>query len=312
MKERALQRRLAALISADVFGYSRLMADDELATVRSLTACRKRVMEVVEQSGGRLVDFVGDNMLAEFPNTLDAVNCAGRIHQCLIELNANLSDHRHVNFRIGIHIGDIMSDGERIYGDGVNIAARLQALAEPRGICISDVVYQQIHGKLNYRYMDLGEQSLKNLPDPVRVFRIVDVEEPHRQTASKAASTRRPSLPLPAKPSLAVLPSVNLAGSYEPDHFADGLTLDIMTALVQIPGLLLISDISMFSYKSTPVSMREIGRQLGVSHVLDGGVRRSEERVRICARLTDTADGRQVWAQRIGRKLDDVFIIQMN
>jgi adenylate cyclase len=310
MSEQQLQRRLAALISADVFGYSRLMAYYELATVRSLTACRKRVTEVVEQSGGRLVDFVGDNMLAEFPNTLDAVNCACQIHQCLVELNANLSEHRHINFRIGIHIGDIMSDGERIYGDGVNIAARLQALAEPRGICISDVVYQQIHGKLKYRYLDLGEQSLKNLPDPVRVFRIVEFEEPRHQTVSSAAFTRRPSLPLPAKPSLAVLPFVNLSGSYGPDHFTDGLTLDIMTALVQIPGLLLISDVSMFSYRSNPTSMQEIGRQLGVSHVLDGGVRRTEDRVRISARLTETANSRQVWAQRFDRKLDDMFLIQ--
>ena len=310
MSEQKLQRRLAALISADVFGYSRLMADDELDTVRSLTACRKRVTEVVEQNGGRLVDFVGDNMLAEFPNTLDDVNCAGQIHQGLFELNANLSEHRHIYFRIGIHIGDIMSDGERIYGDGVNIAARLQALSEPRGVCISDVVYQQVHNKLHYRYLDLGEQSLKNIPDPVRVFRIIETEEAHHRPDSSTTFTKRPSLPLPAKPSLAVLPFVNLSGSYEPDHFTVGLTLDIMTALVQIPGLLLISDVSMFSYRSNPTSIKEIGRQLGVSHVLDGGVRRTADRVRISARLTETANSRQVWAQRFDRKLDDLFVIQ--
>ena len=203
MNEPQIQRRLAALISADVVGYSRLMADDEFVTVRSLTACRKRATDVVEQGGGRLVDFVGDNMLAEFPNTLDAVNCAGQIHRCLDELNANLSENRHINFRIGIHIGDIMSDGERIYGDAVNITARLQAMAEPRGICISEMVYQQIHGKLQYRYLDLGKQSLKNLPDPVRVFRIIEFEDEHHQSVPHATITRRPSLPLPAKPSLA-------------------------------------------------------------------------------------------------------------
>ncbi len=310
MSENQLLRRLAALISADVVGYSRLMADDEFATVRSLTACRKRVTEVVEQSGGRLVDFVGDNMLAEFPNTLDAVDCAGRIHGCLAELNAGLSEQRCISFRIGVHVGDIMSDGERIYGDGVNIAARLQAMAEPGGICISDMVYQQIHGKLQYRYLDLGAQRLKNLPDPVRVFRIVEFQESPRRAESRTTSAGRPSLPLPAKPSLAVLPFVNLSGNYEPDHFTDGLTLDIMTALVQIPGLLMISDVSTFSYRSSPVSMKEIGRQLGVGHVLEGGVRRTEDRVRISARLTDTANSRQVWAQRFDRRLDDLFAVQ--
>lgn len=310
MNENHLQRRLAAIINADVVGYSSLMADDEFATVRSLTASRERVTEVIEQGGGRLVDFVGDNMLTEFPNTLDAVNCAKQIHQCLAELNTGLSENRHINFRIGIHIGDILSDGKRIYGDVVNTAARLQALAEPRGICISDMVYQQIHSKLQYHYLDLGEQSLKNIPDPVRVFRIIEFEQEHHHSVSRTTFTRRPSLPLPAKPSLAVLPFVNLNGNYKPDHFTDGLTLDIMTGLVQIPGLLLISDISMFSYRSNPTSMREIGRQLGVSHVLDGGVRRKENGVRISARLTDTVNNRQVWAQRFDRRLDDMFVIQ--
>lgn len=310
MNEPQLQRRLAALISADVVGYSRLMADDEFATVRSLTACRRRATDVVEQAGGRLVDFVGDNMLTEFSNTLDAVNCAGQIHRCLAELNANLPENRHINFRIGIHVGDIMSDGERIYGDAVNIAARLQVMAEPRGICISEMVYQQIHGKLQYRYLDLGEQSLKNLPDPVRVFRITESEDEDHQGLTHATITRRPSLPLPAKPSLAVLPLVNLNGDYKPDHFIDGLTLDIMTGLVQIPGLLLISDVSMFSYNSTPTSMHEIGRQLGVSHILDGGVRRNEGHVRVSVRLADIVNNRQVWAQKFDRRLDNMFVIQ--
>jgi TolB-like protein/class 3 adenylate cyclase/tetratricopeptide (TPR) repeat protein len=310
MKETRLQRKLSALISADVVGYSRLMADDELDTVRNLTACRERVTEVIEQGGGRLVDFVGDNMLAEYPNTLDAVNCAKQIHQRLADLNTNLSENRHINFRMGIHIGDIMSDGQRLYGDVVNIAARLQALAEPGGICISDVVYQQIHGKLQYHYLDLGKKSLKNLPDPVRVFRILDYEEGHHRIKPSEIATRQPSMPLPAKPSLAVLPFVNLGGNYKTDHFTDGLTLDVMTGLVQIPGLLLISDVSMFTYRSNPTTMQEIGRQLGVSHVLDGGVRKNSDQIRISARLTDIVKNRQVWAQRFDRRLDDVFAIQ--
>jgi adenylate cyclase len=310
MNETQLQRKLSAIISADVVGYSRLMADDELDTVRNLTACRERVTEVIEQGGGRLVDFVGDNMLAEYPNTLDAVNCAKQIHQRLGDLNTHLSEGRHITFRIGIHIGDIMSDGQRLYGDVVNIAARLQALAEPGGICISDTVYQQIHGKLQYHYLDLGEQSLKNLPDPVRVFRILDYEKEYHRIKPLEMSAQQSSIPLPAKPSLAVLPFVNLGGNYKTDHFTDGLTLDIMTSLVQIPGLLLISDVSMFTYRSKPTAMQEIGQRLGVSHVLDGGVRKNIDQIRISARLTDIVKNRQVWGQRFDRRLDDVFAIQ--
>jgi adenylate cyclase len=310
MTDDHLKRRLSALVSADVVGYSRLMADDEVATVRTLTACRERVAVVVGESNGRLVDFVGDNMLAEFPSTLDAVDCAVKIHRALAEFNTSLSEHRHLNFRIGIHLGDVMFDGERIYGDGVNIAARLEALAEPCGICVSDMVYKQIRGKFSFDSIDLGEQQLKNIPDPMRVFRIVASDAAPQSTTVAPESIKRPSLPLPTKPSLAVLPFVNLSTDPEQDHFSDGLTLDIMTALVQIPGLFLISEASMFSYKSAPVSIRELGRQLGVSHVLDGGVRRAGNRVRITARLVETAGGRQVWAQRFDRELGDIFAVQ--
>ena len=310
MSEQQLQRRLAALISADVVGYSRLMSDDEIDTVRSLTACRNRVTEVVEQNGGRLVDFVGDNMLAEFPNTPDAVNCADQIHKCLFELNANLSQHRHINFRIGIHIGDIMTDGERIYGDGVNIAARLQALAEPRGICISDMVYWQIRGKFNFQFVDPGEKKLKNISESVRVYRIVKTEKIPQQTAVAAKITKRPPLSPPTKPSLTVLPFVNLSTEHKPDHFCDGLTMDIMAGLVQIPELLLISWVSIGNYNLSPISVQDIGRQLGVSHALDGVMRRFGDRVRITARLVETSRGLQVWAKRFDCELDDIFAVQ--
>lgn len=310
MAENHLQRRLSALINTDVVGYSRLMADDEVATVRALTACRQRIAGVIEKNNGRMVDFVGDNMLAEFPNTLDAVKCAENIHQTLSELNTNLSEDRYLRFRIGIHLGDIMSDGERIYGDGVNIAARIQALAEPGGTCISDMVYRQIHGKLDIGFFDLGEHVLKNIPDPVRVFRIDEPGEASQPPGVLKSITKMPYLPLPAKPSLAVLPFVNLNTDYQQDDFSHGLTLDLIAALVQIPGLMLISDITTFNYKSSLYSIRELGRQLGVSHVLDGGVRRSGERVRITARLTETSGSRQVWARRFDRKLDDLFTIQ--
>jgi adenylate cyclase len=310
MSEQQLQRRLAALICADVVGYSRLMADDEIDTVRSLTACRKRIAEVVEQNGGRLVDFVGDNMLAEFPNTLDAVNSADQIHRSLFELNANLPEHRHINFRIGIHIGDIMTDGERIYGDGVNIAARLQVLADPRGICISDVVYRQIRGKINFQFVDLGEKKLKNLPESVRVYRIVDAEKAPQIALVEAKITKRPPLSPPTEPSVTVLPFVSLSVQNEPDHFCDGLTLDIMAGLVQIPGLLLISWVSIGNYNLSTISVQEIGRQLGVSHVLDGVMRRFGNRVRITVRLVETSRGVQVWAKRFDCELDDIFAVQ--
>jgi TolB-like protein/tetratricopeptide (TPR) repeat protein len=310
MADRFLQRWLSALINADVVGYSRLMADDEVATVRALTACRQRIAALIAEKGGRLVDFVGDNLLAEFPNTLDAVQCAQQIHEKLAELNTSVSDERRLQFRIGIHLGDVMSDGERLYGDGVNIAARIQALADPGSTCVSDLVYRQVHGKLDFGFVDLGKQHLKNISDPVQVLRIEPTDDALQRAVGAKSDVKTPALPLPAKPSLAVLPFANLSAGYERDDFTHGLTLDIIAALVQIPGLLLISDVTTFNYKSSLFSIRDIGRQLGVGHVLDGGVRRSGDRVRITARLTETAESRQVWVRRFDRKLDDMFAVQ--
>jgi len=310
MSEASLKRRLAALLSADVVGYSRLMAQDELETVRTLTAYRERVTGIVQASGGRVVDFIGDNMLAEFSSTLDAVECAVQIQKTIAEMNTTLAESRRMNFRIGIHLGDVMSDGKRIYGDGVNIAARLESLAEPGGISISDMVYKQVHTKSGLAYIDQGKHSLKNIPEPMRVYRVVTPDGTQAADAAPTTLISRPLLPLPAKPSLAVLPFVNLSTDPQNDYFSDGLTIDIMTALVKIPGLFLISDISMFSYKSNPVSVQELGRQLGVSHVLEGGIRRAGDRIRISARLTEIASGRQIWADRFDRRMDDLFDIQ--
>ena len=310
MAENPVQRRLSALINADVVDYSRLMADDEVATFRALTACRQRIAAVIDESGGRLVDFVGDNLLAEFPSTLDAVQCARYIHETLEVLNANISEERHLLFRIGIHLGDVMSDGEQLYGDGVNIAARIQALADPGSTCISDLVYRQVHGKLDFGFSDRGKQHLKNIPDPVRVYQIEPTGEASQRTVEATPHVKTPALPLPAKPSLAVLPFVSLSSGYEQDDFTRGLTLDIIAALVQIPGLLLISDITSFDYRSSLYSIREIGGKLGVGHVLDGGMRRSGDRIRLTARLTETTDGRQVWVRRFDRKLGDMFAVQ--
>ncbi|MGD9227012.1 MAG: adenylate/guanylate cyclase domain-containing protein [Desulfobacterales bacterium] len=310
MAEGNIKHRLVAILSADVVGYSRLMAEDEVATVRTLSAYRDKITTIVDENEGRVVDFVGDNMLAEFHSALDAVDCAIKIQRALLLLNAKLDENRRMNFRIGINLADVLIDGEVIYGDGVNIAARLEGLAESGGICISESVFAQVFNKLELGFIDMGTKTLKNIPDPVRVYRVVAQAAETPPPMAEAASQQPPRLPLPAKPSLAVLPFVNLSADLEQDYFSDGLTMDIMTALVRIPGLFLISEISMFSYKSQAPSVRELGDQLGVSHVLDGGVRKAGDRVRITARLIETSSGRQVWAERYDRKIDDIFAVQ--
>ena len=305
-----VKHRLAALLSADVVGYSRLMAQDEVATVRTLSAYRDKMTALVGNNEGRVVDFVGDNMLAEFHSALDAVDCATNIQDTLARLNAKLDENRRMRFRIGINLGDVLIDGDIIYGDGVNIAARLESLAEPGGICISESVFSQVHHKLELGFTDIGMKALKNIPDPIRVYRVVAPEVEMPPPMAETGLPKDARLPLPAKPSLAVLPFVNLSADSDQDYFSDGLTMDIMTALVRIPGLFLISEISMFSYKSQAPTVRELSQQLGVSHVLDGGVRRAGEQVRITARLIEASSGLQVWAERYDRKIDDIFAVQ--
>lgn len=310
MVEIDLKHRLAALLSADVAGYSRLMAEDELATVRTLAICREQIGALVQEDGGRVVNFVGDNVLVEFPSALDAVTSALKIQNTIDGLNKGIPENRQMQFRIGVNLGDILVEGDVIYGDGVNIAARLEALAEPGGICISEIVYSQIHHKLDAKFIDLGAKRLKNIPDPVRVYGVLVPSAGPADDNTHSGSYQAASLPLPDKPSLAVLPFVNLSNDPAQDYFSDGLTLDIMTALVRIPDLFLISDISMFSLKLKPISIKEIGRQLGVSHALEGGVRKADEKVRVTARLVETASGRQVWADHYDTTLDDIFAIQ--
>ena len=312
MAEKELEHRLAAILSADMVGYSRLMAEDEVTTVRTLSAWRDKISTIVDANKGRVVDFIGDNMLAEFRSALDAVDGAMEIQQTLARLNADQAENRQMNFRIGINLGDVLVDGDVIYGDGVNIAARLEGLAEPGGLCISEFVYAQVHNKRELEFVDMGPQALKNIPHPVRVYRVaaqVDEIAPPA-TTQKATLQPRKTMPLPDKPSLAVLPFVNLSADPKQDYFSDGLTMDIMTALVRIPGLFLISEISMFSYKSLLPSIDELSANLGVSHVLDGGVRKAGDRVRITARLIETFSGRQIWADRYDRKIDDIFAVQ--
>ena len=233
-----------------------------------------------------------------------------KIQNTLDHLNARLAENRHMHLRIGIDLGEILIDKDVIYGDGVNIASRLEGLAEPGGICISEFAYTQVHNKLDVGFVDLGTKTLKNIPNPVRVYKVVEQQFEAKTLMPEAIPDKEISLPPPKKPSLAVLPFVNLSSDSKQDYFSDGLTMDIMTALVRIPGLFLISEISMFSYKSQAPSVRELGRQLGVSHVLDGGVRKEGDRIRITARLLETATGRQVWAERYDRMIDDIFAVQ--
>jgi adenylate cyclase len=310
MAEEGYQPKLAAVLSADVVGYSRLMADDEVATIRTLSAHRDQISRQVRENDGRVVDFSGDNMLAEFLSARKALDCALQIQNALARSNAALEGNRRMHWRIGIDLGEILVDKGLIYGDGVNIASRLEGLAEPGGICISGVVHTQVHHKLDVGFVDLGKKALKNIAAPVRVYRVIRQGAETIPAAVQAPTEPEMSLPVPAKPSLAVLPFANLSADSKQDYFSDGLTMDIMTALVKIPGLFLISEISMFSYKSQAPSIRELGRRLGVSHVLDGGVRKAGDRIRITARLLETANGRQVWAERFDRKIDDIFAVQ--
>jgi TolB-like protein len=310
MPEEGFKHKLAAILSADAVGYSRLMTEDEVATIRTLAACRDKINTHVHGNRGRVVDFVGDNMLAEFSSALDAVDCAVKIQETLEQFNAKLDQNRRMQFRIGIDLGEVLIDKDVIYGDGVNIASRLEGLAEPGGICISEFVYSQVHSKLNIGFVDVGTKKLKNFSTPVKVYKVIEQKTKAPTLVTGAVPDQEISLPLPNKPSLAVLPFANLSADSKQDYFSDGLTMDIMTALVRIPGLFLISEISMFSYKSKAPSIRELGGQLGVSHVLDGGVRKEGDRIRITARLLETTTGRQVWAERYDRKIDDIFAVQ--
>lgn len=310
MASEALERRLAAILSADAVGYSRLMGEDDEATVRTLQAHRSRIERLIDTFRGRVVDAPGDNLLAEFPSAIGSVRCALEIQRALEAANAKLSEARRMHFRIGIHLGDVVVEGPRIYGDGVNVAARLEALAAPGTICLSDLVFQQVRRRLELPVEDLGDKQLKNIEGPVRVYQIGTgsrpVERPAARAIGAAAVVRTP----PAKPSLAVVPFANLNGDPTQEHFSDGLTTDIMAELVRIPGLFLIGQDSAFTYKDTAARPRDVAKELGVRHVLEGAVRRDERRVRVTTRLVEGASGRHVWAERYDRALEDVFAVQ--
>ena len=299
-----VSRRLAAILAADIAGYSALMGLDEEATVGDLKAHQAVILPMIAGHGGRIIDTAGDGVLAEFSSVLGAVRCAMEIQKTMADRNASVDPSRRMQFRIGINQGDVVFDDTRIYGDGVNVAARLESIAEPGGICISGKVHAEIAGKVEANVQDLGPQLLKNIAAPVRIYRLA-----HPETSANSANARVP-LAVPDKPTIAVLPFTNMSGDDEQEFFADGLTEDIITALSQFRQFLVISRNSMFVYKGKAVNIQEVARALGVHYVLEGSVRKAGSRVRITAQLIDAETDRHVWAERYDRELNSIFEIQ--
>jgi len=350
MNEERAKRKLSGILSADAVGYSRLMQEDEAATVATLKEYREIMASLIQKFNGRVVDSPGDNILAEFGSVVDAVECAVEVQKELKKKNERLPDDRKMVFRIGVHLGDVIEDEERIYGDGVNIAARIEGLAESGGICISRTTYDQIKNKLNLGYEYLGDHTVKNIAEPVRVYRVLTEPEAagkvigekrflgrfSRRTAVAAiiilvivvggligwniylqqskkvepASLDKMTYPLPDKPSIAVLPFDNLSGDPGQEYFSDGLTEEIISGLSKVPSLFVIARNSSFTYKGKPVKVQQVSEELGVRYVLEGSVRKDENRVRITAQLIDALKGHHIWSERYDRDLKDAFAMQ--
>jgi adenylate cyclase len=346
-----VKRKLAAILSADAKGYSRLMGEDEEGTIRTLNTYKEVMSNLIQQQRGRVVDAPGDNVLAEFGSVVDAVRCAVDIQKELKTRNAELPENRRMEFRIGVNLGDVVEDGEQILGDGVNIAARLESLSDGGGICISGTAYDQVKNKLNLGYKYLGEQAVKNIAEPIRVYRVLMEPEgagkvigerkakprkwqkpvsilvailivvaavvviwrlylhPTRPPV-EVASKEKMAFPLPDKPSIAVLPFVNMSGDKEQEYFSDGITEEIITALSKIPHLFVISRQSTFTYKGKPVKVKQVSEELGVRYVLEGSVRKAGDKLRITAQLIDAITGHHLWAERYDRDLKDIFALQ--
>ncbi len=307
MSEERVERRLAAILAADVAGYSRLMGVDEEGTLAALKAIRRDLLDLkIKEHRGRIVKTTGDGVLVEFASVVDAVRCAVEVQRGMAERNTGVPADKRIEFRVGINVGDIISDDNDIYGDGVNVAARLEALAEPGGICVSRVVRDQVRDKLDFTFDDTGEQQVKNIARPVRVYRVGA-----RASGAPAGEMRAVAAPaLPEKPSIAVLPFQNLSGDSEQEYFADGIVEDIITALSRNRAFFVISRNTTFTYKGPAVDVARVARELGVRYVLEGSVRRAGNRVRITAQLIDAGTGRHLWADRYDRELADVFAVQ--
>ena len=350
MADEGFKRKLAAILSADVKGYSRLMEEDEEATIRTLTEYRDIIAKQVKLHKGRVVDSPGDNVLADFASVVDALKCAVQTQNEIDEQNENLPVNRKMEFRIGLNLGDVAEEHGRIYGDGVNVAARIESLADPGGICISRTAYDQVRKKLTLGYEYLGEHSVKNIDEPVRVYRVLTAPEhagkvigektaagkKWRRLAYSAvacliivaggltawniylqktrsitpASKKNMAFPLPDKPSIAVLPFANMSGDPKQEYLSDGLTEDIITALSKSNSLLVIARNSTFTYKGKPVKVQQVAENLGVRYVLEGSIQIDEDKVRITAQLIDAVKGYHVWSERYDRDLKDIFALQ--
>jgi TolB-like protein/class 3 adenylate cyclase len=303
MPEQAVERKLVAILAADVAGYSRLIGLDEEGTLARLKTLRREVIDPeIASHRGRIVKTTGDGLLIEFASIVDAVRCAVAVQRACVESETPLPQDRRIEFRIGVNLGDIVVEGDDILGDGVNIAARLEGIADPGGICISGVVHDQIRGKVEMEFADLGRQTLKNITQPVQAYRVLLDEK------STAAST--PLLPLPDKPSIAVLPFQNMSGDPEQEYFADGMVEEIITALSRIRWLFVIARNSSFTYKGQTIDVKRVGRELGVRYLLEGSVRKGGGRVRITGQLIDALTGTHLWADRFDGSLEDVFELQ--
>ena len=298
-------RRLAAILAADVAGYSRLMGADEEGTLERLKALRRELVDPkIAEHHGRIVKTTGDGILVEFASVVDAVRCAVEVQQAMAGRHTGVKADNRIELRIGINLGDVIVEGDDLYGDGVNIAARIEALADAGGVFVSNTVHDHVRDRLPFVFEDLGEQQVKNIARPVRVYRV-------RDTAAKSPSALVPSaLPLPDKPSIAVLPFANMSGDPEQEYFADGMVEEIITALSRIRWLFVIARNSTFTYKGQSVDVKQVGRELGVRYVLEGSVRKAGQRVRITGQLIDATTGTHLWADRFDGSLEDVFELQ--
>ena len=304
METHRVERKLSAIFAADVEGYSRLMGRDEVGTLRTLTAYRVIIDRLIASHRGRIFNTAGDSILADFASAVDAVQCAVAVQDAIAKENADRPAGEQMRFRIGIHVGDIIVQDDNLFGDAVNVAARLETLAEPGGICISGTVQDQIGTKLPVGFVDLGPQQVKNITQPIKAYRIRD------ETSPPAAPVVGSALPLPDKPSIAVLPFANMSGDPEQDYFADGMVEEIITALSRIRWLFVIARNSTFTYKGQAVEVKQVGRELGVRYILKGSVRKAGQRVRITGQLIDALTGTHLWAGRFDGSLEDIFELQ--
>ena len=301
--QQKVTRKLRAILSADVKGYSLLMSDDEVFTIQTLKSYRKFIASLVTQHSGRVVDSPGDNLLAEFSSAVDAVECAVEVQKKLKRENLRFVEDRRLEFRIGVNIGDVVQDGDRIYGSGVNVAARIEKIADPGGICVSRSAYDQVKDKLDFTFEYVGEHEAKNIKEPVRVYRVL-------MDSDSLKPLLEEQLELPDKPSIAVLPFDNLSGHPEDEFIADGISETIITALSKTPRIFVIARNSTFTYKGKATKVQKIAEDLGIQYVLEGSIQKSKDQLRINAQLIDAINGKHLWAEKYDRNMKDLFALQ--